>query len=414
MSWRTDYRQGSFRGVPFRTVDREQSGGRRGELHEFPSRTEDGKDRLPWFEDLGRRARGFDFECWVAGDDHIQQAQRLIDALELAGPGTLIDPFHGEYLVAVEDYSVSQSGVDGGVSEFSIRFVETTGEPSAIASTPDAQAQAQAAANDVRSQLPTSFAARFSTANLPAFIEDAATLLVEGTALLSQIAAAPMGGAGAVLRVFDTGLRLLPLNARTLVREPLALAKAVLGLSTAISALSSDPRRRVAAAKVMAGYGSGLQLVVGSTPPRLAQAINQASYAGLVRSAAAAELVDALSLLPFASYEEAAAERAASAALLDALAEQAADAHDDDQWQMMRRLRVAMVADLTQRGANLARTYSHQLKRTEPSLVVARRLYDRTADIESRAADIVARNRLPHPGFLPGGTEISVLQEQAA
>jgi prophage DNA circulation protein len=414
MSWKTEYRQGSFRGVAFRTTDRQQSGGRNGELHEFPSASEDGKDHLPWFEDMGRTARGFDFECWVAGDDHLTQAQRLIDALEAKGPGTLLDPFRGELTVAVTSYSVRESGVQGGVSEFSISFAETTGEPTATASAPDSQAKAAEAAQAVRDELPMRFAARFSTDKLPAFIEDAAVKLVEGTALLAQATAAPMGGAGAVLRAFDAGLRLLPTSARSLVRTPLALAHSVSGLLSALSALSSDPRRRAASARAMAGYGTSLKPVTGDTPPRLAEDRNQAAFTGLVRTLAAAELVDALASMRFASYDEAVRERALAADLIDALAMDAADALDDDRWQLLRGLRSALVADLTARGATLARVYDHPVQATEPALATARRLYDRTADIEARAADLVARNAIPHPGFVAGGEDISVLQEQAA
>lgn len=414
MSWRTDYRQGSFRGVPFRTVNRDQSGGRNGQLHEFPSASADGTNQLPWFEDMGRKARSFDFECWVAGSDHHVQAGRLIEALETAGPGLLVDPYRGDIVVAMLDYSCTESGEDGGVSSFSISFVETSGEPAAAASSADTQSQAKAEADAAKEAAPEQLNKKFSVKGLTAFVEDAAVMLVEGTALFAQITAAPMGGAGAALRSFDAALRLLPTSARPLVRDALKLGHSVVGLVSAMSALSTGVSQRVAAATMLAGFGRDAKPVTGTTPPRLAQARNQEAYIGFVRTLAAAELVSALADKEFGSYDEAIADRTAAAALIDALAFDAADAQDDDRWQTLRRLRAAMVADLTARGANLARVYAYTPKATEPALVIARRLYDRTADLEARADDIVVRNRIAHPGFVAGGRAIAVVQEQAA
>ncbi|PTS90230.1 hypothetical protein DBR17_01670, partial [Sphingomonas sp. HMWF008] len=46
---------------------------------------------------------------------------------------------------------------------------------------------------------------------------------------------------------------------------------------------------------------------------------------------------------------------------------------------------------------------------TEPALVIAARLYADPAQAEIRAAEIVARNRVVHPGFVPGGVALQVL-----
>jgi prophage DNA circulation protein len=408
MSWRTSYRQGAFRGVPFRTADREQSGGRRGEWHEFP------QSDVPYFEDLGRKGREFTLNCWVAGDDYQAQRDALIAALEAPGPGTLIDPFRGEMTVGRADYSCSESGVDGGIAEFSIRFAETSGTPAPSVSAPDSATLARGVAITLKAGAPARFAARFSTAGLPGFIEDEAVKLVAGVALAVQIAAAPLGGLGATLHAFDAGLRLLPESARSLVRQPLLLAQSLVGLISALAVLAPDTRRRAAAARAVMRYGETLEPVSGTTPPRLQQAINQAAITGLVQSVAAAELVSALADSDFASYQEAASARGDTAVRIDAIADSAADVQDDDGWLALRSLRTASVRDLTSRGATLARIYRYQTRMTEPALVIARRLYDTTAELDVRAEDLIARNRLHHPGFVPGGITLDVFQEVAA
>lgn len=55
------------------------NGGRRLVKHEYPLREEG------LTEDLGRRLRAYYVRCLVVGDDHIEQAERLIKALEKIG-----------------------------------------------------------------------------------------------------------------------------------------------------------------------------------------------------------------------------------------------------------------------------------------------------------------------------------------
>lgn len=408
MSWRDQYRRGSFRGVPFRMAQSDREGGRRGALHEFPARD------VAWFEDLGPASKSFRVNCWVAGADVFAQRDALEAALNAEGPGLLIHPTKGRVICAVPRFTVSESTEEGGYAAFDIEFVETSGTPQGVAATEDSAARAQeAAAAAVASKAPARFTDTFSVENLPGFVEDAAVKLVEGAALAAQIAAAPMGGAGATLRAFDAGLRLLPASARTLVRTPLALARATLGLIQSIGALHNDPPRRAAAMRQMARFGDGMTPVTGATAPRLAQARNQAAFVALVRTGAVAGLVDALSRQTFASYDEAKAARADAAQLIDTLAREAADALDDDGWNTLRGLRDVTARDLTARAATLVRSYAYTPAATEPALVIARRLTDDTGLIVTRADDLTGRNRVRHPAFVRGGEALTILQESA-
>jgi prophage DNA circulation protein len=51
---------------------------------------------------------------------------------------------------------------------------------------------------------------------------------------------------------------------------------------------------------------------------------------------------------------------------------------------------------------------------TQPALVLAQRLYGDPASVEARAAEIVARNKVRHPGFVPGGVALQVLSAEAS
>lgn len=400
MSWRDDFEPGSFRGVPFKSISGDRSGGRRLAVHEFPQRDE------TLVEDLGRAARRFSIEVFVWGDDYRTQRDALIDALEAFGTGTLVHPWHGRRSVSIEAFTASEHTDDGGYCSFQIECVEAAEAPPLDASQ-DTGDQARDTADAVLEEAPAAFADDFDISGLPAFVEDAAAKLVSGVSSLAQFSAALSGGAGPVLRAFDSGLRLLGVSG--LLHTPLALGQSIIGLISALSVLDTRPRTRIAALKNMASYGSGLKPVFGATPARNRQRENQEALVHIVRVAASAELVRAISETGFNSYEEATATRDWVAELLDGHAIAAADAGRDDRADAFEGLLRAMVRDVSARGGTLARLYAYRPDETQPALVIANRLYGASGDIEAQVADLVARNSIRHPGFVPGGAALKVL-----
>ncbi len=401
MSWRDRYRTGSFRGVPFRSQSNETSGGRRVQTHEFPQR-----DR-PFGEDLGRRARGFALEVFVAGADYMDQRDRLIDALEAAGAGQLVHPWDGPMSVNVPSFSVRDSTEDGGIAFFTIEFTEA-GQAVEALSAPDTFALASASADAAVVAAPSQFAERFDVTGLASFVEDAAVELVRTTATAASIAGGLQGGAGPTLRAFHAGLSLLPTSARSLVRSPFALGQAIVGLVASIGALGGGSTARIAGLSSL--VATTAPLVIGATPARNRQRTNGVAYADLVASVAAAELVRAIAAAPIASYQDAVVLRDAAAELLEARIIAAADAGNDMLSATFAELLRVMVVDVTARGGTLSRVYGYTPARTEPALVIAARLYGADGTMLVRAADIVDRNRLRHPGFVAGGRPIEVLE----
>ncbi|HAW0191952.1 TPA: DNA circularization protein, partial [Escherichia coli] len=90
INWRDNLYDASFRGVPFSVESDEGSFGRRVQVHEYPNRDK------PYTEDLGRATRRLTINAYLVGDDYAEQRDRLITAIETAGPGTLIHPQFGE------------------------------------------------------------------------------------------------------------------------------------------------------------------------------------------------------------------------------------------------------------------------------------------------------------------------------
>ena len=119
MSWLNNLLPASFRGVPFQVSGTSSEFGRRNQTHEYPFRD------VPYTEDIGRSARKNKIDAFVVGEDHKEQAEKLVEAIEEGGAGTLIHPILGELNVNIVGTStVSNSIENGRISVISFSFVE--------------------------------------------------------------------------------------------------------------------------------------------------------------------------------------------------------------------------------------------------------------------------------------------------
>lgn len=400
MSWREQYQTGSFRGAAFRTEFHERTGGRRVALHEYPGRD------VPTAEDLGRLARQFTIDCHIIGRDYTAARDALIDALESAGPGLLVHPWHGRRNVVVLNYSSSESTDEGGIVRLSITFAEA-GVPVPAPIQADGPAQAAMVADNVEAALPQQFADNFDVSGAADFVETAASDLLRYTAQATRTLTALSGGIGPALRAFETGLSFLPDDVAAFLRDPIRLAQAVNRMVQVASAVQRSVRSRAGSLFAMTQVGDDLKPVIGDTPSRDLERSNRRAILNLYRLSSAAQLVRSAARIEFASYDDAVALRDLYSARLDILAVEAADLGEDIAAAHYDDLRRVMVRAITLRGGSLVRLHDLPLRRTEPALVIANRLYG-AGDVEARAAALTARNNVRHPGFVTGGRNLQV------
>jgi prophage DNA circulation protein len=142
--------------------------------------------------------------------------------------------------------------------------------------------------------------------------------------------------------------------------------------------------------------------IAGVTPSRVQMAINQVSLIDLVRRLALAQLAQAVasSIYPTVAAAEAARDDVASRLDLEMQLTQ-----DDAVYQDMAALRVAVIQQVNATIATLPAISTITLPAAIPALVLAHRLYDDP----SWDTDIIARNDVVHPGFVPGGVPLQVL-----
>jgi prophage DNA circulation protein len=407
MSAPAGYQPGSFRGVSFVTEEQSQTGGQRIEKHEFP------QGDKPVLEFFGRRGAEFTVNCHIIGEDWLKRADAFARALDADGVGTLIHPWLGSMQVGVPEWSRTDSATgDGGMTTFVVTYWES-GLPALPQPAADTSARAIAAANDAADAAPGRFAGKFSVAKATAFVEGAAAELVRDAALVTSVQAGLLGGIGPALRAFQSGYGALG-GASVLVRNALDLGLATVGMIQTVSALGDSAIGRIGAFTALMGWGADLPAVDGTTPARQQQRDNQAAFVQLVNLAAAGELVRAVAGATFASYQDAIATRDAAADRLEQLALRQADAGDDDGQDAYDALRAALIADVTARGGTLARLQSYTPAITLPALVIAYSLYGDPGKVEEQADEIVARNRVAHPGFVPGGQALQVVTPDLA
>lgn len=383
----SDLRQASFRGAKFEVDDVEANGGRRLVKHEYPLRDE------PYTEDMGRKAREYSVRAYIVQGrsySYFDARKDLLKALEGFGPGTLIHPWHGEVKVCVDRYSMRESMENGGLIEVSITFAEA-GSLKQPAATADTAYGTNKAAASVREALKKEFLEKFGPAarELAAVAETLQTgaalvmeymglpqaLMAEGLAYAMSLIATPSAFFGALTSLFGdlAGSGGESVNADTSY------------------AFSSAPSRGVAPIDDLLTTNP-----VIDTPSTVAL---RTTLAGI----AVTELAAASAYKDFVTSDDALAERDATLAGIDVVA----PVVSDPVYGSLAELRRAVAVDLTTRGGQLPSLRTITLPTTMPALVASYNIYGDAG----RADDLISRNRVRHPGRVPGGTPLEVLSE---
>ena len=393
-SFFSNLREASFRGARFEVDDVEASGGRRVVLHEYPLRD------TPYSEDLGRRAREFSVRGYIIQGrtyDYATARADVLKALEAYGPGELVHPWHGEVNVVVDDYRLRESMERGGLLELDIRFREAGQLTNPTASADTAKGVASAASS-ARQALKNSFLSAFA----PALdeIDKAVTALNDAASLAMEYLGLPQS-------LIAEGLAYV----QSLIATPAAFFDALVGLFGGLlgNENGTESGEKALAAPVpdasfsiASGEGTApLESILGGSASITTEAgrMIRDTVAQVVVIEAAASTAHA----EYATADDALADRDAVVEGLDTIE----PAADDAVFLGLAELRRAVVTDLTTRGAELPRVRSVTLPGTVPALVAAYRIH---ADA-GRADEIVSRNRIRHPGRVPGGTPLEVLSE---
>lgn len=415
-------RPASFRGVAFEVESHSESGGRRVELHEYPLRD------TPYAEDLGKKAGKWQIEAFLVNgkSGYAERRDKLREALNASGPGTLIHPYLGELSVSVDGYSLKETTREGGYCTFSISFVEA-GQPVE----PDVEKDTAANVLDKAEAAKEAATAGFLDEYMP-LLEDleglagkVPALLSEATAFLgtplsilsraqsaaSSVLALPdrlasriLGYLGTIRQLGGIATSGLKMNALTALLDKKSAGTASSWLVTSNGVIAGIVGET---SWPQAGGGSiGGGTPSPETPGVVASTVANRAETPLIDLIAAGSVIEAAIESADADYGTADDALASRDAVLEAIDEVQRANCSDAVFTALSELAAAVNEDLTTRGAELPKLGSATLSMSMPALAASYRLY---GDV-GQADAIVARNRIRHPGRVPGGVPLEVIR----
>lgn len=385
MGWRDNLRPASFRGIPFEVTGADQSGGRRSVTHEYPQ-----KDK-PFSEDMGRKAREFSITAFVIGDDYMVKRDALFQALEAEGPGELVHPYRGTMQVVVPSFRMSERFEEGRMASFDITFGEDgdLAFPMASVSTGD---QVSTSVAKVMGQLSSAFSRHYSKDNIPDWAarqmgDDAVGVLTAVRSVISQA-----DTSGSWLSQFDEKTSGVDVQTASASMLGAAVTSGLTKPETDQTGSNLGQISRWAASGDAALAAPSATTATDPVSQQLTR--GKATMRALARGCLLAQGAAAMAQTDVTVYQDAMAARQTMTEAMDA---EMLNALSDDDYQAWADLRAKLYADLTQRARGAARLKDLTLPQTTPSVVVAYDLYEDAA----RDSEIVARNAIRHPGFIP-------------
>jgi prophage DNA circulation protein len=400
MNWRDKISPASYRGIPFVVSSDKGEFGRKTVRHDFVG-TDDA-----YIEDLGKASREFSVDAQIVGADYMARRDALIAACETEGPGLLVHPWYGRISVILQGRAIiSHQSDEGGCCTISMAFIKSLLTPKpepvidAFSSTVAASGAALASAN-------TKFSKGFSVSGQIAHVIDAADEKVVSAINFIRSIKRQARKVGDFERKID---RLLA-DVSTLLFMSADLADSffeVLSFDFGSGGIADTYRSAATLVdfrelQKLFTFGDSDSIPDGTAPSIVREAANQEEIRKLVQTAAAIVAARITVDLDFTSYNDAIRVRDIVIDKLDSIME---DTDDDELFASIITLKAQVVSGIAARAMNLSRVLSHTPQQTIPSLVLAQSLY---GSIE-REQDIVDRNKIHDPAFIPGEVEMEVL-----
>jgi len=409
-NWRDELLPASFRGISFLIPQASVPVGQKGQLHEYPQRDE------PFFEQLGKQAQVHTMTAWVIGDDCFERRDKLLEALQTPGPGELVHPWLGRMQVKAGDCKVSHELTAGGMVSFDLTFYPdkpltfptakvnsqqqvVKASDSMLGSALERYKQAMAKVDQARLGL---LRLRNSLSNVYAVIQQQFAPFVGVFTNLTGFAQSLMNSPGALSSLFSSYFSDFSLQDSAFADTGSSYKNAVATTTqqtesvTAINTMSqSGGIDSAAAAQATANLVQDALLV------QMALIISEMPIASQPVSSGSTPSVEQQAILPVERPEVPVADDVLQLrdSLSDAIFEASLKA-DPAHYVVMNTLRQELVKHLTAVAESGVRLVDITPSETMSALVLA---YQRFGDA-TRSAEVVQRNRIRHPGFVPAAS----------
>ena len=416
-TWRDKLLPASFRGISFLIPQASVPVGMKGQLHEFPQRD------TPFFEQMGKQSQVHKMTAWVIGDDCFERRDKLVEALETPGGGELVHPWLGRMQVKAGECEMSHDLMGGGMVSFDLTFY-----PDEPLKTPAAKVNTQAQVVKSSESLLTSSLNRYQSAM--ATVNKARLGLLQMRNSLSNVFSVIQQQFAPFVSVFTdlTGF------AQSLINSPSSLSSLFASYFSSFPGFDFFSSSSGGRSRSSSGSGAGYRgaLAEATQQTEAAGSINTVSSIGgtdaVAASQATANLVQDSTLvqiglivseMPVAIQPES-IETAPSVEqqalqpivrpdvpvaddvieLRDNLNEMIHEVSlkaDPEHYLVLNNFRQTVVKHLTAVAQSGVRLVDITPPETLSALVLA---YRRFGDA-TRASEVVQRNRIHHPGFVP-------------
>ncbi|SAL20770.1 hypothetical protein AWB70_01066 [Caballeronia cordobensis] len=401
MAWKDKLQPATFRGVPFEVESDDGSFGRRTQVHEYPQRDK------PYAEDLGRATRELNVTAFLIGADYLDARDKLLEALETAGPGTLVHPWYGELKVSLKDPArVSHSIANGGMCTVQLSFVEA-GELAFPSAGNSLGAKSLEAADRLQEAGSFDYVEKFDVNGKASSVFD------DGVKTFNDALDLIDNAESTVKSIMSNPLDFLKQRATTLIPDAVAMADTIFGMYkrgesvvesvasmfggggasarngdvvSALTSLSATFANRATIADAVAK-------TPGISPSRAQAATNAAAINHLFGQAALVQAVGMTTTMDLPIYDDAVKIRDNVTAALD----NESLIVSDPVYVALQDARAAVHADVTGRLSQSARLKTITPRSITPALVTA---YDQFEDV-AREGEIVDLNKIRRPGFVP-------------
>lgn len=422
--WRDKLRSASFKGAAFEVETHDSESGRRAEVHEYPNRD------IPYVEDLGKRAETFTVEAFVIGDDYMDKRDALKDACTSYGAGTLTHPSLGDLNVVCTGCRISESTEYGRMARFTLTFQEA-GEQASPTDSINYKDKVKSLSDSAQTDIIDSFLENFSLAgvgttttnsvgNIAASVAEslssALNFVNSQVTELTGLTDSVMGTDSFITDIWDTSMDAVDIvtsvinnvtgiidNPLNYLGTPVYFAKSMLNSLSVITAFLSpkDAIKQLQAATTSETVTSGSQ--------NTARAQKEAQLTSQIESLSdrlsITEQAKALAGMEFTNSSDAQEaledfiEQVETQLLLENVNT------TDAAFSSLQNLKAAVVKDIQTTIKKLPEVTGLTLAQNTPSAVLA---YDLYQDLD-RATEIVNRNKVRNPGFVPRGVDLEVL-----
>jgi prophage DNA circulation protein len=385
MAWRDQLQPASFRGVPFEYLADDLGGiGRRNQLHEYPKRDQS------YVEDMGRGAESIDIEARLVGADYLKQLENLLAALRAPGPGELVHPFYGRLqVIANPACRVRHSMEDGGLCSLSLSFTEA-GENKYPTSEEVPSLQVESWADELVEISTTSFAELFSVVELPEWVSTEALADIEKV----------MGAARTIYG------RVMGAQWTDLLGNAGGLATALLGMIPSFGGSagggsggggSSGGGKQPAlqAARMFSRTPRPGNTTALSSKARRQVLTNRRAVLDLVTRGSIAQAAREIVAVDSPVFDDLMQWRDELTAVVDREVER--PAVKQAEFEALAEVRAAVGQYVASEAITASRLRSYTPPTTLPAVLLA---YDLYGD-SSRSSELVSRNGVRHPSFVP-------------